>query len=224
MGQMQRTPGRHITRRLEQPWGVKLARHQPGRLAKALTNAHNDAVRTYGSDCAGFHAFNPVTRSSAGVWDGNGGFPADTVVTPMVWGRIDATLAQRLLEADGVDTTVSETVRSDQPIRSSTVDQTTIDPYDPQQTHPDPAVQALIEHGWLGEWDYPIGVDNLEGAVALVRDTDATNGPAASPSTLTTVRDELRDHMANLSDKQPWDNKAMFRRVLAALESATEGR
>lgn len=39
---------------------------------------------------------------------------------------------------------------------------------------------------------------------------------------LAAVRDELRDHMANLSDKQPWDNRAMFDRVLTALEIATK--
>jgi hypothetical protein len=110
--QMQRTPGRHITRQLEQPRGVNLARNQPGRLAEALADAHNDAVRAYGSDSGGKHAFDPTTAASAGVWD-SPPFPDGTVVTRLAWGRIDAALAQRLLEADGVDTTVSDTKQED---------------------------------------------------------------------------------------------------------------
>lgn len=43
---------------------------------------------------------------------------------------------------------------------------------DPDQTHADPAVQALIHDGWLGIWDYPTTVDDLVNAVALVRRTD----------------------------------------------------
>ena len=37
-------------------------------------------------------------------------------------------------------------------------------------------------------------------------------------------RDALRHHMATLADQQPWDNRAMFERLLAALETATKGQ
>jgi hypothetical protein len=51
---------------------------------------------------------------------------------------------------------------------------TTIDPYDPGQKHADPAVEALIKDGWLGIWDHPIEVEDLENAVRLVRSVDAS--------------------------------------------------
>lgn len=102
MGQMQRVPGRHVARRLEEPPGLLIASRLPTPLALDLATAHNTAVRDYGSDCGGFHAFDPESRASAGVWDGVGGFPDGAVVTRMSWGRIDATLAQRILEADAV--------------------------------------------------------------------------------------------------------------------------
>jgi hypothetical protein len=38
-------------------------------------------------------------------------------------------------------------------------------------------------------------------------------------NTLTAVRDELRVHLANLRDKQPWENRAMLERAWAALEA-----
>ncbi|WBB94145.1 hypothetical protein [Verrucosispora sp. WMMC514] len=54
---------------------------------------------------------------------------------------------------------------------------------DPTPTHPDPAVQALIDNGWLGEWDWPIQVHDLANAVRLVRQADhraaRTDVPAA---------------------------------------------
>lgn len=102
MPQLTRRPGRHITRQLEQPRGLIVARHEPGLAAEALTEAHNIAVRTYGSDSGGFHAFNPATCLSADVWDSVGGFPPDTVITRLSWGRIDVHTAQRILEGDGV--------------------------------------------------------------------------------------------------------------------------
>lgn len=44
---------------------------------------------------------------------------------------------------------------------------------DPQfPKHDDPAVNALIQDGWLGHWDSPITVGDLENAVALVRRSD----------------------------------------------------
>jgi hypothetical protein len=46
---------------------------------------------------------NPATRETAGVWNGDTLFPDGSVVTPLAWGRIDEELAQRVLEADGVD-------------------------------------------------------------------------------------------------------------------------
>jgi hypothetical protein len=103
VGQMQHTPGRHVTRQLERPLMLHSARRKPGTLATALADTHNEAVRRFGSDCGGWHVFNPATRTSEGVWDGD--FPRDTVVTPLAWGRIDARTAQRVLEGDGIDTT-----------------------------------------------------------------------------------------------------------------------
>lgn len=41
--------------------------------------------------------------------------------------------------------------------------------------HPDPAVQALIAECWLGEWESPMTVADLEAAVRLVREVDADN-------------------------------------------------
>jgi hypothetical protein len=38
------------------------------------------------------------------VWESGSVFPDGTVVSPLAWGRIDAALAQRLLDADGVPT------------------------------------------------------------------------------------------------------------------------
>ncbi len=38
--------------------------------------------------------------------------------------------------------------------------------------HDDPAVQALIDNSWLGEWEGPITVEDLEAAVRLVRKAD----------------------------------------------------
>lgn len=101
MPQIQRTPGRHVTRRIEQPRNLPTAKQPPGPTAEALTECHNTAVRTYGSNSGGRHAFNPTTKQCAGVWDGYSGFPHDTVITPLSWGRIDAKTAQRVLEGDG---------------------------------------------------------------------------------------------------------------------------
>lgn len=44
--------------------------------------------------------------------------------------------------------------------------------YDPNQSHGDPAVQQLINEGWLGVWDEPISVADLENAVRIVRSAD----------------------------------------------------
>lgn len=100
-GRMERTPGRHTTRRLTEPRLFGVLRQEPAAVALVLAAAHNEAVRQFGSDCSGFHAFNPTTGASEGVWTGQGGYPRDTVVTPLAWGQIDARLAQRALEADG---------------------------------------------------------------------------------------------------------------------------
>lgn len=43
---------------------------------------------------------------------------------------------------------------------------------DESPKHEDPAVQALIDDGWVGEWGYPISVQDLVNAVRLVRETD----------------------------------------------------
>jgi hypothetical protein len=44
-------------------------------------------------------------------------------------------------------------------------------------------------------------------------------GDESPEGDLDAIRDELREHVANLGDKQPWDNRVMFDRVLAALEA-----
>lgn len=104
VARMDRTPGRHVTRRIEEPRiGNSYRWDRSTRLAHLLADAHNTSVREYGSDCGGFHTFDPTTRESAGVYDGSP-FPPGSVVTLLSWGRIDAALAQRLLEADGIDT------------------------------------------------------------------------------------------------------------------------
>jgi hypothetical protein len=100
MAQMQRTPGRHTTKRVEQPRLLVVAKGQPGQRAEALTGAHNEAVRLFGSDCGGWHVFDLASEGSAGVWDNTGGFPSGSLVTPLSWGRIDAATAQRVLEGD----------------------------------------------------------------------------------------------------------------------------
>lgn len=38
--------------------------------------------------------------------------------------------------------------------------------------HDDPAVQALIDDGWLGDWEEPITLWHLEQAARLVREAD----------------------------------------------------
>ncbi|MFY1686543.1 hypothetical protein [Plantactinospora sp. WMMB782] len=55
-----------------------------------------------------------------------------------------------------------------------------LDPYDPDQSHDDPAVQILIHEGWLGVWDHPIGVTDLENGVRQVRTADIVNGRTES--------------------------------------------
>lgn len=42
--------------------------------------------------------------------------------------------------------------------------------------HDDPAVQALINDGWLGGWEEPISLWHLEQAVRLVRQADKKAG------------------------------------------------
>lgn len=101
-GRMERTPGPHVTRRLTEPRGYSTPQRPPGPTAHALAQAHNEAVRNYGSDCGGYHAFQPSTSVSDGVWTGEGGYPSGSVVTALAWGRIDTRTAQRVLEADGV--------------------------------------------------------------------------------------------------------------------------
>ena len=104
MPQMQARFGRRITRTVEPLPMLNPLRGEVGDLAVAFAYAHNEAVQRFGSNCGGFHAFNPNTRASEGVWDGTDGFPRDTVVTRLSWGRIGARTAQRLLEGDGIDT------------------------------------------------------------------------------------------------------------------------
>lgn len=101
MGRMEPTAGRHVIRQLVEPRGLPIAKRQPSFLAWALHLAHNAAVRAHGSDSGGYHAFDSATRESAGVWSGPE-FPAGSVVTPLAWGRIDAGIAQRVLEGDGI--------------------------------------------------------------------------------------------------------------------------
>lgn len=100
-GNMVRTPGRKVTRRIEEPRIVGSLERQPGVTAQAFADAHNQAVRQYGSNSGGRHAFHVPTRESAGVWDGTTSYPADTVVTSLSWGHLSTDLAQRLLTGDG---------------------------------------------------------------------------------------------------------------------------
>lgn len=48
--------------------------------------------------------------------------------------------------------------------------------------HDDPAVQALIEASFLGDWDGPVTVEDLENAVRLVRNVDAREARNVSVS------------------------------------------
>lgn len=102
MSELQRTPGRHVTRRLTEPRFIHAARRDPGVLAEALAESHNRAVAEYGSNSGGWHAFDPASGDTAGVFDA-GPYPDGTVVSDLAWGRIDPTTAQCLLEMDGVD-------------------------------------------------------------------------------------------------------------------------
>lgn len=98
---LQPRPGRRVTRRLREPRLVGAPpRHAPGVHARALREAFAAAVRSYGSDCGGYLAFDPLTRSEAGVWAEDAVFPERTVVVPLAWGRISDDLAQQLLEGD----------------------------------------------------------------------------------------------------------------------------
>lgn len=105
MAVLQRTPGRKVTRRLQEPSSFimgGLRRSEPGDLAAALAAAHNRAVQEYGSNSGGVHAFKPDTRKTEGVFEAGGTYPRDTVVTQLAWGKISAELVQRILEMDGV--------------------------------------------------------------------------------------------------------------------------
>lgn len=102
MPQLERQPGRKVTRRLEEPRITVANRFIPTPLAGTMADAHNAAVREYGSDSGGCCAFDPVAKTWT-VWASNGSYPRDTVVTRLSWGRIDAKLAQCLLEGDGYD-------------------------------------------------------------------------------------------------------------------------
>lgn len=89
-----------ITRRIEEP--NLDTNNTPGPNATSLAYCHNDAVEEYGSDSGLFHAFDPEAPGTASVGDGVRGFPRGTVVSRLSWGRIDARLAQALLDQDGV--------------------------------------------------------------------------------------------------------------------------
>lgn len=104
MATLEPTPGPHVIRRLLEPPADYLAapRSAASSLVTGLVYCHNQAVKKYGSDCGGFHVFDPVQRLSLGVHDGVGGFPSGTVVTNLAWGRITGDMAQRILEGDGL--------------------------------------------------------------------------------------------------------------------------
>jgi hypothetical protein len=104
MSELQRTPGRHVTRRLTEPsfWLRHQPVNKPGDMAEALADLHLQAVQQYGSNSGGYHAFDPKTMTTAGVFESGSVFPDGTVVSDLAWGRITTTLAQRLLEYDGV--------------------------------------------------------------------------------------------------------------------------
>jgi hypothetical protein len=103
MAELQRTPGRHVTRRLEDPAVALLGsgtRNEPGDLARSLMSAHNAAVRAYGSNSGGYVAFDPQTGEVVVLDDEP--FPRGTAVSWLSWGVIDEGTAQRLLEMDGI--------------------------------------------------------------------------------------------------------------------------
>lgn len=105
MAVLQRTPGRKVTRRLQDPSTSVmggLRRNEPGDLAETLAALHNRAVQEYGSNSGGVHAFNPDTRATEGVYESGGTYPRNTVVTQLAWGKISVELAQRILELDGL--------------------------------------------------------------------------------------------------------------------------
>jgi hypothetical protein len=102
MGVLRRAPGRHVTRRLTEPesWLLGQPEKSPTNVAHYLAEEHNRAVREYGSNSGGWHAYDPNLPASVGVFDG-GPFPAGSVVSSLAWGRITSEFAQRLLEFDG---------------------------------------------------------------------------------------------------------------------------
>jgi hypothetical protein len=104
MPELTPTPGPHVIRRLTDPPADYLqpARTEPGLAAQEIAYCHNAALKKFGSDSGGFHAFDPAHRFTLGVFDGNGSFPPGSVVTSLAWGRITARLAQRVLELDAL--------------------------------------------------------------------------------------------------------------------------
>ncbi|HEY6115920.1 MAG TPA: hypothetical protein VI172_08180 [Candidatus Dormibacteraeota bacterium] len=62
---------------------------------------HNAALREHGSDSGLKHAFNPETAETIGTY-ADGPYPDGSVITHLAWGRISASLAQRVLELDGL--------------------------------------------------------------------------------------------------------------------------
>jgi len=105
MAALQRTPGRKVTRRLQDPTTFVmggLRRGVPGALAEVLADLHNEAVREYGSNSGGVHAFDPERQATEGVYESGGTYPRNTVISSLAWGKISPELAQRLLEMEGL--------------------------------------------------------------------------------------------------------------------------
>lgn len=173
MAALHRTPGRKVTRRLEEPRFHGTAKRQPGILAGHLAERHNHAVNQYGSDSGGFHAFDPETMGTAGVFDG-GPFPDGTIVTRLAWGHISVGLAQRLLEGDGVATTVAYTFA--EPVHQ-TGTRWHIRELGPEGMHRNGGIPAghhglcnlSLERGW--DVDAPVTADGVRQLLA--RNTEA---------------------------------------------------
>lgn len=72
------------------------------------------------------------------------------------------------------------------------------------------AMHLTAENAWrLGEQLIFLVRNHYQGGAS----------PEGCTDDLGAVRGKLREHVANLGDKQPWENRDMFERVLAALDA-----
>jgi hypothetical protein len=91
-----------------------------------------------------------------------------------------------------------------------------VSPEHPSEPHADPAVQALIDDGWLEEVGHPCTVGELEHAVSIVRDVDARLRELAEWLV------SLDGHPLLVDRPTPGDMRAIIRRAQEAL-GQTEG-